>query len=93
MYDGSNETVQDYLERQLTEQFGGYTADQSTVYGTWVNQEGHVRPSESRMYVVAFKGRERVPELQMLLASLAKRLGETCVYLETGEDAWLVYPL
>lgn len=87
----SGETIQDYLERRLIELFRGYTADQSTVYGKWVNQDGREKASESRLYVVAFKGKERVPELQMLLADIAQRLGETCIYLETGEDAWLVY--
>ncbi len=88
----SGETVQDYLENRLT-LFGGYTADQSTVYGKWVDHGGVVRASESRLYVVAFQGKERIPQLCQLIAEVAFRVGETCIYLETGEDACLVYPV
>lgn len=85
------ETVQDYLERRLTDLFGGYTADQSTVYGKWTNSGGAVRPSESRLYVVAFSGKDRIESLNELLGEVARRVGETCIYVETGEDAYLLY--
>jgi hypothetical protein len=41
---------------------------------------------------VSFKGKERIPKLQKFLAGMCRLMGEECLYLETGEDSWLIYP-
>jgi len=46
---------------------------------------------EHKEYKVSFRGRNRVAMLQEFLSQLAGELGEDSIYLEYGEDAWLVY--
>lgn len=84
-------SVETYLHRVLVEEFGGYTAASSTVYGFWVRHDGDVAYGEHRAYRVAFAGKERIPALTRVLAEVAQRIGEQCIYLETGEEASLVY--
>jgi len=46
---------------------------------------------EHREYKVSFRGRDRVTMLQKFLATLGAELDEQSIYMEYGENAWLVY--
>ena len=41
---------------------------------------------------VSFRGKERIPKLQKFLAEICSVMREECIYLETGENSWLIYP-
>lgn len=84
-------TVEEELHQVLLRTFGGYTASSTTCYGFWLDNEGKEFYGEHREYTVAFVGKERVPELERLIADIASQIGEQCIYLETGEDACLIY--
>ncbi len=86
-------TVEAHLHQVLVQEFGGYTAASSTMYGFWMRDDGEVAYGEHRAYRVAFLGKERIPTLTMLLAEVAHRIDERCIYLETGEEASLVYAI
>lgn len=56
-------------------------------------QVGNKLHEEDVMEVKAsFLGKDRIPKLKRFLAGMCKLMNETCLYLETGEDSWLVYP-
>lgn len=89
--DHEGRTIEDILHGFLLEKYGGYTAASSTVYGFWKTEAGKLAYGEHRQYTVAFSGKHRVGELEKLIADIARLVGEQCIYLETGEDAWLIY--
>ena len=73
--------------------FGGYTSSSGNKYGYFhsVNDEY----DELREYRVAFKEDEQgtlIPKLKAFLAALCYDIEEECLYLELGEDAFLIYP-
>lgn len=77
----------------LLKEFGACTATLGNFCGWWKSDEsGEMHYDEHIEFKVAFAGKERIPILVEFLGRIAKELGEECVYLETGEDAWLVYP-
>ena len=76
----------------LMKHFAGYTASAGNIFGFWRDEQtGREYYGEHKEYKVSFRGRDRVEMLQRFLSQLAKELGEDCIYLEYGEDAWLVY--
>jgi hypothetical protein len=76
----------------LLKHFGGYTASAGNIFGFWRDQEsGREYYGEHREYKVSFRGRDRVAMLQHFLSRLGKELGEETIYMEYGEDAWLVF--
>lgn len=76
----------------LISTYGGYTASSGTTFGYWRDPKtGRVWYGEHREYKVSFAGKRRIPALRAFLAALSSMMGEECIYLETGEDAWLVY--
>lgn len=86
-----NPDIQRKIHNFLTDRFGGYTNPTGDVKGYW--KEGHqIIRDRSRQYRVAFVGKERIPELAGFLSDLAIEMKEKCIYLETGEDAQLVWP-
>lgn len=77
----------------LLEEFGACTASLGNFCGWWKSSSRKgVCYDEHIEFKVAFVGKERIPLLANFLAKVAKALNEECIYLETGEDAWLVYP-
>lgn len=77
----------------LLKEFGACTATLGNFCGWWKSDEsGEMHYDEHIEFKVAFVGKERIPILASFLAKVAKELNEECIYLETGEDAWLVYP-
>ena len=76
----------------LMKHFAGYTASAGNIFGFWRDdQTGREYYGEHKEYKVSFRGRDRVEMLQDFLSELAGELHEDCIYLEYGEDAWLVY--
>ena len=88
----AGQTLKNGLEEFLMERFGGFTVFPGLLRGRWKSTGSRVVSGEHEMYSVAFVGKERIPELFEFLADIARRIGEECIYTETGEDAQLVYP-
>lgn len=86
-----NRSIEDVVHEFLVDKYGGYTAAGSTVYGYWTRPDGGIAYGEHRLYTVSFVGKDRIEELDAFIAHLAELMKEKCIYLETGEDAWLVY--
>ncbi len=80
------------VEEFLSNEYSGYTDEGSGHSGYWKSDSGKHFSDKYQKYRVSFSGKERIPKLKMFLAYLAKALGEECIYLETGEDACLIYP-
>jgi hypothetical protein len=83
--------VEDRVHRFLIGNFAGYTVETGNILGFW-KDDGEEHYGEHRLFRVAFAGKERIPVLEAFLAAVAAEIGERSVYLETGEDAWLIYP-
>ena len=86
-----NRAVLENLHLFLTEEFGGYTVEKGNISGFW-QDKAKIDYTEHVKYTVAFKGKERIPKLANFLVKLAKELSEDAIYIETGEDSWLIYP-
>ncbi|MEK7627873.1 MAG: hypothetical protein AAB421_00435 [Patescibacteria group bacterium] len=86
------QTAEDAIQHFLIAQFGGFTVTAGNIFGYWTGADQEMFYGEHRLYSVAFNGKEKIPVLEKFLAQVAFILGEQCIYLETGEDAWLIYP-
>src|SRR5262249_2117331 len=87
-----NRTHEDVLHEFLMKRFGGYTASAGNIFGYWKDaRTGREYYGEHKEYKVSFRGKDRVALLLRYLARLGHQLGEDSIYVETGEDAWLVY--
>jgi len=84
-------TVEDMIHQFLIKNFSGYTVEAGNIFGYWRNEDNEEEYGEHRRFTVAFKGKEKIPILEEFLVKIAKLIDENCIYLETGEDAWLVY--
>lgn len=84
--------VKEQVHTFLIENYDGYTI-RGPYTGNWRPQIGSYPITDSVYEIkVSFKGKERIPKLQEFLAELCWKMGEKCLYLETGEDSWLIYP-
>ncbi len=86
-----NGDFQRRLESFLLENYGGFTKKEGNVSGAW-NGGSMIHYDNSIEYKVAFVGKEKIPRLEVELAKMAEELGEEAIYLETGEDSWLIKP-
>jgi hypothetical protein len=84
--------VEDRVHRFLLGNFAGYTVETGNILGFWTDRQGREHYGEHRLFRVAFAGEGRVPVLEAFLARVAAEIGEQSIYLETGEDAWLISP-
>jgi hypothetical protein len=85
-------SFEEIVHHFLMEHFAGYTASAGNIFGFWRDEATHREYyGEHKEYKVSFRGRNRVEMLQKFLSRLASDLEEDCIYLEYGEDAWLVY--
>jgi len=85
------QSFEDKVHHFLLKHFHGYTASAGNIFGYWRDEQtGREYYGEHKEYKVSFRGRDRVEMLQRFLSQLAGDLGEDCIYLEYGEDAWLV---
>ena len=90
--DADGLAVEDRIHRFLIGNFAGYTVETGNILGFWRDQAGHEHYGEHRLFRVAFAGKDRIPALEAFLAGVAADIGERSIYLETGHDAWLIYP-
>jgi hypothetical protein len=72
--------------------YNGYTI-RGPFLGMWRPAKGVAPFQEDVIEIkVSFKGKERIPKLHKFLAGMCKVMKEECLYLETGEDSFLIYP-
>lgn len=83
--------IEERIERFLLDEYGGYTASTTNSTGWWKDGTGERHYDLHREYKASFPGKERIAKLEGFLAEIARDAGEDCIYLETGEDAWLIY--
>jgi hypothetical protein len=84
--------VEERIHRFLIGNFAGYTVETGNILGFWKDGRGEEHYGEHRLFRVAFAGKDRVAVLEEFLAGIATEIGERSIYLETGEDAWLISP-
>ena len=85
-------TCRQVVEDFLSSEYGGYTDEGGGHSGYWKGESGIDYKDKFQKYRVSFKGKDRIPKLKRFLSYIAYALGEESIYLETGEDAWLIYP-
>jgi hypothetical protein len=90
--DADGVAVEDRIHRFLLGNFSGYTVETGNILGFWTDAKGTEHYGEHRLFRVAFAGTVRVGELEAFLARVATEIGESSIYLETGDDAWLIFP-
>jgi hypothetical protein len=84
-------TVEEHVHQFLLSHFDGYTAATGNIHGWWRNR-GEEHYGEHREFKVAFAGKDRIAVLEGFLADVAVEICEQTIYIETGEDAWLIVP-
>ena len=84
-------TIEQSVHSYLVEHFGGYTAGSATVAGYWREEDGHHSYGEHREFTVALPNDRGLPELKRFLALTARRLCESCLYVEVAGSAVLLY--
>jgi hypothetical protein len=85
------ETIEQSVHNYLVQHFGGYTASTSTVMGYWREEDGTHSYGEHREFTVALPNDRGLPELKRFLAQTARRLCESCLYVEVAGSAVLLY--
>ncbi len=91
-YTFRGKTVQVLVHEFLMGNYNGYSV-RGPIKGYWRPSKEHPVCQEDVIEVkVSFRGKERIPKLQKFLAGMCKLMREHCLYLETGEDSWLIYP-
>ncbi len=91
--DGKKGNCRHVVQKFLAKEYGGYTDEGSGHNGFWKSDDSRSYAGKYQKYVVSFEGKERIPKLKSFLAYIATALGEESIYLETGEDSCLIYPL
>ena len=80
------------LHAFLMDNFESYTAATIPSFGFWKNKNEAIIFDECREYEVSFVGKDKIPMLMEKLASIAKRIGEDCVYFKAGQYGCVIYP-
>ncbi len=84
-------TIEQSVHSYLVENFGGYTATSSTLFGYWREEDGSQSYGEHREFAVALPNDHGLPELKRFLSLTARRLCESCLYVEVAGCALLLY--
>jgi hypothetical protein len=84
-------TIEQSVHAFLVEHFGGYTASSATVSGYWREEDGSHSYGEHREFTVALPNDRGLPDLKRFLAQTARRLCESCLYVEVAGAAVLLY--
>jgi hypothetical protein len=84
-------TIEQSVHSYLVEHFGGYTATSSTLFGYWREEDGSQSYGEHREFAVALPDDRGLPDLKGFLALTARRLCESCLYVEVAGSALLLY--
>ena len=83
--------LRDYVHDFLLKEFASYSA-QDGITGWWRDPRTSIEHFDLHtLYKVSFVGKDRIPTLEAFLEDVATEIDEICIYLETGEDAWLIY--
>ena len=88
----TGETVEEMVHKCLMKDYNGYTVSAGNIFGYWKDDKGEELYGEHREYKVSFAGKEKIDYLSNYLAYVALLINESCIYFETGEDSWLIYP-
>ena len=76
----------------LSTNLNGYTVSSGNISGHWKDHHGQDLYGEHREYRVALPRAAAAREtLELFLAALAHEMRETCIYLEYGGEAFLIY--
>lgn len=91
-YVQKGKTIAILVHEFLIANYNGYTI-KGPYIGRWRPSKKSPTTTEAVMEIKAsFKGKDRIPKLHKFLAGMCRLMREECLYLETGEDAHLVYP-
>ncbi len=90
---GRGRTFEQRLRSFLLKNYGAFTVEGVGHFGLWRDDNGRVHYDAHEKYRVSFLGKHRIKKLETFLATLAHDMGELAVYLETGEDSWLIEPV
>jgi len=91
-YSQRKKTIKTLVDEFLIANYNGYTI-RGAFAGRWRERKGQPTFAEEVIEIKAsFRGKERIPKLQKFLAGMCRLMKEECLYLECGEDAFLVYP-
>jgi hypothetical protein len=76
----------------LTTNLNGYTVASGNISGYWKDHNGKNLYGEHREYRVALPPSATARQtLESFLGTLAHEMGETCIYVEHGGEALLIY--
>ena len=85
-------SLESRLHAFLMENFGGYTAQAGNIFGYWKDAAGADTYGEHREFTVSLTDDVSAPLLKEYLASIAKEMGEECIYLRAAGETFLIYP-
>jgi hypothetical protein len=76
----------------LSTNLNGYTVSSGNISGHWKDHHGNDLYGEHREYRVALPPSATARQtLEIFLGTLAHEMQETCIYMEYGGEAFLVY--
>lgn len=84
-------TIEESVHHYLVDNFGGYTVGSATVSGYWREEDGTHSYGEHREFTVALPHDRGLDELKRFLGQTARRLCESCLYVEVAGCAVLLY--
>lgn len=87
-WDWQGKTVEEKIKEFLSENYGGCQKLTADIEGFWEGAYDGIYTQ----FKVTFLGKEKIAVLDKFLEELTQVTRENCVYEETGEDAWLIYP-
>lgn len=87
----NGETMEQQLHVFLMSNFGGYTATAANLFGYWKESHGGYTYGEHREFTVALPNDAGLPELKEFLGTVARTMGESCLYVEIAGTAVLLY--
>lgn len=80
--------IHDFLSTNLN----GYTVASGNISGYWKDHAGNNLYGEHREYRVALSPSQTARQtLEIFLGTLAHEMRETCIYMEHGGEAFLIY--
>lgn len=86
------QTIRGLLHHMLSKRWNAYSTSLVPSFGVYTSGSGLQMKDQCVVYEVSFVGKEGIPELTRLLAKIARRIDEECIYLKAGQYACLVYP-
>lgn len=81
-------TIQTNIEKFLTERHGSFHIKSTDIRGFWKGASDGIYTE----FVVAFIGKEKIPELEDFLEALALKMNEDGIYFKAGVKTWILCP-